>query len=181
MSSLPPSSRKVPIPKRVHRPFSQDPAGSKPLIDVMFQSPNGFIGLSAYYAIISQCYPYLKVSIPKRVHRPFSRSIKEILRNFGSVSIPKRVHRPFSHFYQRRHGLLLWRFNPQTGSSAFQPQQYRRGGGNVRAFQSPNGFIGLSAAQIGMKCSRGLVLVSIPKRVHRPFSLIGFFLGRVVL
>ena len=138
----------------------------------------------------------------------------------GAVSIPKRVHRPFSRASEPRKKPFACRFNPQTGSSAFQPgiavpcaarhrgcfnpqtgssafqPQYPRGGHSKVAgrFQSPNGFIGLSAGYILPALSIRSVSfnpqtgssafqptnqasrlsqngrVSIPKRVHRPFS-----------
>ena len=63
------------------------------------------------------------------------------------VSIPKRVHRPFSHYPLGNRARNLSSFNPQTGSSAFQPYTE----------------LATTYASLG---------VSIPKRVHRPFSLV---------
>ena len=111
----------------------------------MFQSPNGFIGLSAIKSF--QCPSNkLAVSIPKRVHRPFSRRTSQWKRRRTSS------------------------FNPQTGSSAFQPRP-------PRACMAPRRWVSIpkrvhrpfsrSHPRLSPCRRRG---VSIPKRVHRPFS-----------
>ena len=161
----------------------------------MFQSPNGFIGLSAQRPYVGDC-AWVCVSIPKRVHRPFSPPAKPPAQAQSipfqspngfiglsafwssiyslptmSVSIPKRVHRPFS--LKDRHGLkqnavMFQSPNGFIGLSAHLEGCMLR----VRRwwFQSPNGFIGLSAG-IRARLTSLPWQVSIPKRVHRPFSL----------
>ena len=137
---------------------------------IWFQSPNGFIGLSAPILdigarlVVESFNPQTGSSAFQPVWRRDSD-----YSHWQSVSIPKRVHRPFSRGRSPRSSRRRASFNPQTGSSAFQPFPacfYSQLG---ERFQSPNGFIGLSACNAGT-CVSGTRAVSIPKRVHRPFS-----------
>ena len=54
----------------------------------LFQSPNGFIGLSAPGSTWRGQRP-LDVSIPKRVHRPFSLCVPDAIRGY-----PERFQSP---------------------------------------------------------------------------------------
>ena len=111
------------------------------------------------------------VSIPKRVHRPFSRKRMWIRTRVRlQVSIPKRVHRPFSLSRIRKVSCRAEAFqspNGFIGLSAFANRLFTC---IAEMFQSPNGFIGLSAPLPPPSSLSPPCHVSIPKRVHRPFS-----------